>query len=153
LEVVVLSHGLLQTIERESEVILALAFQQIRSDPDLEDMKKVSEVEWRTWGSYILGSLKAWLMTAREAAPAGHQEFRSQLRFKEPVPLPEVVKALHILKNNIVDFVRDQGVPETPLETFAECEVEHVIGEFFDGLEEHLVHRVTDLRPSAYSLS
>ena len=55
------------------------------------------------------------------------------------MPLHETVRSVQILKDQMLDFVREQGVAQSSVELYAEEELEHRAGLFFDDLIYHLV--------------
>lgn len=135
-----LSHRLLQIIEGRCDAIMKSVIARMSGDPELAYMRTLPEAELRDWGCHILNDLGNWLIAREDAKLAERYEGLGRLRFKEAVPLHEVLHALNILKDGAIDFIRDQGLSQTPVETFAEEELEHLMGHFFDWLEEHLVH-------------
>jgi hypothetical protein len=60
-------------------------------------------------------------------------------RYCESVPLEEVVHAMHLVKQRVLNFVRDQGITQTSVEVYAQEELEHRVGLFFDAVVYHLV--------------
>ena len=60
------------------------------------------------------------------------------------MPLYECVHGLHIVKNAVLSYVRDQGLGQTTVEVFAEEELEHHVGLFFDCVIYHLVRGYED---------
>ncbi|HYM11811.1 MAG TPA: hypothetical protein VEU62_13835 [Bryobacterales bacterium] len=149
-----LSHRLVRIVEGRSEAIVEPVVREIRANPEFKHMQKSPVAELREWGCGVLNDLGNWLIAGKDAALASRYEGLGRLRFKESVPLHEVVHALHLLKSGTIDYVRDQGFSQTPVEIFAEEELEYLLGHFFDWLEEHLVHGYeTALRKAAHLAS
>ena len=67
------------------------------------------------------------------------QEAVGRLRFEQSVPLHEAVHGLCLIKNTIIEFVEEQGIPRDTIGLYAEEELEHRLGKFFDQLIIHLV--------------
>ena len=146
-----LSHRLIQTIEDHSGTITTAVIDQIRQDPELKHMAALPEVELRDWGYGILRNLGNWLVADRDARLAGRYEGLGRLRFEESVPLHEAVRALHMLKDKAVDYVRKGGFGYHAFEAFAEEELEYLVGRFFDWLVYHLVRGYEEaLRDAAH---
>ncbi len=59
-------------------------------------------------------------------------------RFEEGVPLHEVMRALFLVKNKMVDFISEQGFNMDALTLYAEEELERRVDHFFDLLVIHL---------------
>ena len=124
----------LRLIEGQAEEILPPVVEQIHSDPALEQVRRASEEELYTWGSRILDDLSDWFGDRNNKSLAWRYDELGRCRPPRAAPLHEAMRALHILKKNIVAFRRDQEGNPPAVEMCAEEEV----GEFFDGLEEQL---------------
>lgn len=146
-----LSHRLVRLIEDHAGEITAGAIQQIRAETELNHIARLPSSELEDWGKQILSSLGAWMSTFRDTSLAAHHEDLGRLRFREDVPLHEAVHALNLLKWRMVDFVRNQGFAQTSVELYAEEELEHRVGRFFDWMCYHLVRGYeTALREAAH---
>ena len=62
-----------------------------------------------------------------------------RLRFEQSVPLHEAVHTLCLTKGTVIDFIEEQGIPRDSIGLYAEEELEHRLGKFFDQLIIHLV--------------
>jgi hypothetical protein len=60
-------------------------------------------------------------------------------RFQQSVPLHEVVRAFCVIKESMVAFIEEEGIPSDPLGLYAEEQMQHRIGRFFDTLIVHPV--------------
>ena len=98
-----------------------------------------SEAELREWGRNILENLHHWLIDAREAEVAARYEAQGQLRFEEEVPLHECVRGVCVLKEKVLEFVQEQAQDKNFMNLYAEEELEHRLGRFFDLTICHLV--------------
>lgn len=133
-----LSSKLIAMIEDHWESISARVLHQVRNDPELLHVRKLPESDLHDWGREIVTHLGHWLITSeREVARRFEQIGRT--RYQQLVPLHECVHGLHIVKNAILSFVRDQGLGQTTVEVYAEEELEHHVGLFFDCLIHYLV--------------
>ena len=69
---------------------------------------------------------------------AGRNELKQRYRalgsarFEESIPLHEAVLRLLLLKDSIIEFVYEQGLPMTALDLYTQEELEHRISRFFD---------------------
>jgi hypothetical protein len=134
-----LSTRLIQLIEDQWEPIAARVIGQVRHDPELVETRKLPETELRDWAREILKHLSHSLSQSGYRELGARYEGLGRLRFAESVPLHEAVHAIHILKNRMIEFVRDRGFESTTVEIYAEEELEHRVGCFFDWLVYHLV--------------
>ena len=133
-----LSSKLVGMIEDHWEPIATRILHRIRQDPELFHLRKMPESDLRDWGREIAKHLGHWL-TASEKEVARHYEQAGRARYQQLVPLHECVHGLHIVKNAILSFVRDQGLGQTSAEVYAEEELEHHVGLFFDCVVHNVV--------------
>ena len=134
-----LSHKLIESVERHCDQILDGLVTQVRRDPDLQHVRKLPEAELRERGCTVLRNLDQWLIEGRNALLLHQYEHLGRVRYEEGIPLHEVVRLLQLLKERTVGFVRDWGFGQPAAEVQAEEEVEYVVDRFFDRLLYHLV--------------
>jgi hypothetical protein len=134
-----LSNKLVESIEDHSEPLMALVIERIRLDPDLSTISQLRDLELREAGYEFLHKLGSWLAGEKREDVARQQQEVGKLRYSQQIPLHECVQALHILKYETVDYVRNRGFAQTSLEIYAEEELEHRLNRFMDFLVYHLV--------------
>jgi hypothetical protein len=132
-----LSARLIRLIETHQEEISARALHDIRLHPDLSQIRNLQDLELRERARRILGQLGKWL--AEDEELAREYEHLGDTRFEESIPLHESVRALFIIKDKMIDFVKEQGVKRDSVELYAEEELERRVDRFFDELVIHLV--------------
>jgi hypothetical protein len=129
-----LPNRLTHLIETHWEDIAAVTMPRIRDDKDLPHMQKLSDLDLLNWARGILVALKLWTLTSEDGRLAIQYNEVGRVRFENAVPLYEVVRCLHILKFRVIGFVRDQAFAQNALELYAQEELEHHVGLFFDWL-------------------
>jgi len=134
-----LSGKLIHLIEAHQEQIAASVIREIRSHPDLTNMRNLPDAELRERGQQILENLGHWLEESPERELARHYESVGKARFEASIPLHESVRSLCIVKDKTIDFVRQNGLARSTVDLYAEEELERRIGRFFDGLVIHMV--------------
>ncbi len=134
-----LSARLIQMIEGHWQPISARFLRQIRSSPELPQLQRLSDSELVDRAENITKNLGRWLLSSEKDISSRYESLGFS-RYQEGIPLHEVVRAIQILKENIVGFVRDQGFGGTSVELYAEEELEHLISRFFDSAVYHVVH-------------
>src|SRR5579864_5131997 len=137
IEVNMLSARLIRLIEAHQEQISTRVLHDIRHHPDLSHMRNLQDSELRERGRQILAHLGTWL--AEDDELAREYEHLGDTRYEESIPLHESVRALYIIKNKMIDFVKEQGVKRDSMELYAEEELERRVDRFFDELVIHLV--------------
>jgi hypothetical protein len=126
-------------VEEHWDTIAARVIHQIRNDPLLFHIRKLPDSELRLWGQALLKNLGHWLVESNEQEITHRYESQGRLRYQEGIPLHEVVQTSALLKRGILDYIRDQGLCQTSVEVYAEEELEHQVGAFFDSAIFHLV--------------
>jgi hypothetical protein len=134
-----LSARLIHLIEAHQEEISTTVLHDIRRHPDLSHIRNLQDAELRERGRQILAHLGKWLAEAREEELGREYEHIGKTRYEESIPLHESVRALCIIKDKMIDFVKDQGVKRDSMELYAEEELERRVDRFFDELVIHLV--------------
>lgn len=134
-----LSTKLVGLVEDQWERITARVIDMIREDPALEHLKRLPETELRDLGRRTLKNLSHWLVSSSEADIGRNYEEIGRRRFHEGIPLHECVRCAHLLRERLVDFVREQGLAQSTIDVFAEEELEYHVDRFFDSLVYHLV--------------
>jgi hypothetical protein len=127
-----ISANLVQLVEDHSDGVATRIIRQLREDPRLPHMGSLPEGELRSRAREILKHLGHWLLVSKERESAKHFEEIGAERFREGIPLAELALAYIIVKAQIIQFVRDQGIGQTAVELYAEEELEHVVSRFFD---------------------
>ena len=97
-------------------------------------MQKLSDPDLLNWAREILVALKSWTLAGEDERLAIQYNELGRVRFENSVPLYEVVRCLHILKLRVTGFVRDHAFAQNALELYAQEELGHNIGLFFDWL-------------------
>jgi hypothetical protein len=134
-----ISAKLVQMIEDHSEQITLQVVQQFRKDPRMSRIARLPDSELRGRCQEILKRLGHWLAETNEEEIAEHYEALGRLRMHEDIPLHEVVHGLQILKGKMLDYSRNQGIGQNSVELYAEEELEHQVGRFFDSAVYHVV--------------
>jgi hypothetical protein len=134
-----LSNKLVASIEDHSERLMAVVIERIRHDPELSTISQLRDLELREAGHEFLRKLGRWLAGEQRDVIAEQYQEIGKLRYSQQIPLHECVKALHIIKYETVDYVRNQGFAQTSLEIYAEEELEHRLNRFMDFLVYHMV--------------
>ena len=121
-------------IEAHWDDIAAGTMTRIRDDEDVPHMQKLSDPDLLSWARGILVALKLWTSASEDGRLANQYNQVGRVRFENAVPLYEVVRCLHILKFRVIGCVRDQAFAQNALELYAQEELEHHVGLFFDWL-------------------
>ena len=133
-----LSARLIQLIETHHKELADRVLRGIWRRQDLSHIARLPEAELRERGRTIIEHLGEWLL-GNEEEIGKLQEAVGRLRFEQSVPLHEAVHTLCLTKGTVIDFIEEQGIPRDTIGLYAEEELEHRLGKFFDQLIIHLV--------------
>lgn len=133
-----LSSRLIQMVSEHRDQIAERVIWQVRRDSKLLELGKLPESELRERASEILQHLGTWLISKEEDLARRYEQL-GRTRFEEGIPLHEVVYALQLIRENMIQYVRDQGMGPTPLELYAEEELEYGADRIFDTIIYYFV--------------
>ncbi len=134
-----LSSRLVLLIEDHWEQIARRIIREIHDSPRLVHLKRLPELELHQRAQDIVRNLGHWLVASKEDELASYYEHLGRFRNQESIPLEVVVLAYLTVKAEMLEFVREMGMEKTPVELYAEEELEHAVGRFFDHVIYHLV--------------
>jgi hypothetical protein len=133
-----LSARLIHLIETHHKELADRVLRETFRRQDLPHILRLPEAELRERNRLLLEHLGEWLL-GNEEKMERLQESVGTKRFEQSVPLHESVHALCLIKNTVIEFIEEQGIPRDTVGLYAEEELEHRLGKFFDQLIIHLV--------------
>ena len=134
-----LSVKLVQLVETHWEQISERILHKIQSDTRLAHINTLSESELRKRTREIVKNIGDWLGASLDEPLAQRCEALGRQRFKEGIPLHEVVLARFIIKEGVMEFVHDHAFVETSLQLYAEGELEKSVGQLFDRMIYYVI--------------
>jgi hypothetical protein len=134
----VLSSRLIELIETHHEQIAARVISHLRREADLLGLGMYPEPNVREACREILGNLGALLLDGGETL-APRYERLGQSGFEQGFPLHELVHAHQIIHEEMIQYLRDEGLTETVLGIHAGEELERAATRLFDTIVFHLV--------------
>ena len=143
-----LSTRLLHRIEDHAEQLTSVILHRFQSDENLASYRNLSENELHDQIWQVCKHLGEWLTERTEAPLKEHYDALGRLRFREGVPMHEIVLALQTTKDRILAFARSDGFSETMLELYGREELELRVSHFFDRAIYHLVRGYEHARKS-----
>jgi hypothetical protein len=120
-------------VQDHGEQICGRVMRQLHETMDLEQIRRLPESYLRQRLQDVTTRLGRGLGSGRESLVKHYREL-GRLCFEQSVPLHETVYLLHLLKDNINDFVREQGFAQSSLELYAEQQLEQYLSRLFGGL-------------------
>ena len=134
-----LSARLIQLIEDHSDQIIQGILFEVRRDELLPRYRELSDSELISRFENVCRNLGHWLAKSEQLVVAQDYEELAEERFNEQIPLHEVVHAAHVVKNRLTAYARDNAFEQTPVELYAEAELERLISRGYDRIVFHLV--------------
>jgi len=140
---------LLLLIQSHAGAITHDVVQDMRTNKHIVAFHRVNEADVDARVSALFYNLARWIGDADERAIEAEYEDMGRARFKQGVPISQLVYALLITKHHLrryirehglVDFAGDRVVPQEllPLELHSIQELNYQVGEFFDRALYHL---------------
>jgi hypothetical protein len=133
------SGKLIHLIEAHQEEITNRVMRAVTHHPDLDQMRKLQELELRERCRQILQQLGHWIAAGKEEELAKQYETIGRTRCEQGIPLHEAVRTLFIIKEKMINFVEEQGINKNSMDIYAEEELARRVDRFFDALVVHLV--------------
>lgn len=132
------SPKLVQLLETHWEAVSARFFRLLNTESGLPNIKKLPESELNLVCRRLVSNIGQYLMTKPGSGIVIEYERIGRERFQEGIPLSECIRGIQILKEAAIGYLRDQGLFDTSVDIYAEEELEHQIGIFFDALVVNL---------------
>jgi hypothetical protein len=127
-----LTHRLVRLIETHSETLASSLLYKVQHSPFTKSYNNVppEELKERVFGIYQ--HLGEWLLGKKEVDIEQRYHAIGARRFQQQVPLNELVWAIVLTRENLWEFLTWESGMDRPVEVFAELELLHLVGQFFD---------------------
>lgn len=132
------SPKLVHHIEDHWQAVAGRFLRLLRNLHGLPHLSRLPESEVTETCRRLLHNLGHWLASSSEEEIAANYERVGRERCRQGMPLSEALRAVQLLREATVGYIREQGVFETSVDLYAEEELEHDLGLFFDLLIYHL---------------
>jgi len=144
-----LSARLIKLIQDHAEQLTRDVLKDYATNPRTRhwNVVPVAELEQRVIGTYR--NLGNWIGDHREEAVQAEYEEWGRKRFRNGIPLSEVVYAVILLKQHLRKYIREHGLVEhsrdrqspqeiLPVHLYGIQELNYLVGDFFDKALYHL---------------
>ena len=145
-----LSARLIELIQSHAESLTRDVLKDYATNPRTRHWSVVpgAELEQRVIGTYR--NLGNWIGDPREEVVQAEYEEWGRKRFRNGIPLSEVVFAVILLKNHLRKYIREHGLVEhsrdrqaaqeiLPVHLYGIQELNYLVGDFFDKALYYLV--------------
>lgn len=126
------TYRLVRLIEAHADALANSLLDRVRHSPVTRNYDKVpaEELRWRV--SEIYENLGIWLLAKNEADLERRYREIGARRYRQQVPLAELIWAIVLTKETLWQFVSWETVPDRPADVFGEIELMNLVGQFFD---------------------
>jgi hypothetical protein len=132
------SAKLVHRVEDHWEAITGRVMRRLRHENGLPHVNRTPESEITETCQRLLHNLGHWLVSSSEDEISRLYERVGRDRAAEGIPLSESIRAVQIMKDATLDYIRDEVFVESSVDLYAEEELENQLGRFFDLLIYHM---------------
>jgi hypothetical protein len=133
-----ISTRLVTQIEDHWEAISVRFLRQLRASHHLPHLSQIPESEITETCSRVLHNLGHWLVSSSDDEIARLYEKYGHDRYHQGMPFSEALRAVQLMKDATLNYIRDEFMVRTSVDVYAEEELEHQLGRFFDLMLYHL---------------
>ena len=134
-----LSTRLVSLIESHSAEIASRLVAAVKNHPEMNQLRSRPKEEIRDWCLDILQNIGYLLAARKDEEVRRRFEVLGRMRFQQDIPLAEAVLRFFLLKEKILEFIREQGYAMDALQIYAEEELEQRLGRLIDASVYHIV--------------
>lgn len=127
-----LAARLVTTIEKHAEELTRRVVHQLRLNPRTPSYRRLDAEENYARVLNVVSNLGEWLDHKSDAATEKAYRKLGLQRFREGIPLCEVVGALMLTERILREFVQSEGLVDTAFELHQQVELYSLINDFFD---------------------
>jgi hypothetical protein len=118
-------------VSRHWEDIASRAVRRVRRDTPSLGLGHYPEADMRARARAILENLGTWLVTDEKDIALRYERL-GRARFEEGVPLHELIYAWQVIKSVMMQFVREREHTGSPLEIYADRELQRGTDRIFN---------------------
>ena len=127
-----LASRLVNMIEEHAEQLTRRVVHELRTDPRTESYHQINPHEDYTRVFAVVHNLGMWLDTAADAATEDAYRSLGRRRFREGIPLAEVVYALMLTKHTLRGYMQTQGWMDSAFDIWQQVELYTMIDRYFE---------------------
>jgi hypothetical protein len=127
-----LTHRLVRLIEAHSEALASEILEKLQESEYTRSFSRVPDAEIRGRVCEIYQHLGEWLLARTDTDLERRYREIGARRFRQHVPLAELIWAITLAKQTLWEFLSWESVPDRLAEVFGELELLKLLGCFFD---------------------
>jgi len=129
---VTITFRLVRMIETHSENLANSLLYKVQHSPSTHSYRKVPPEELKQRVYEIYQHLGDWLLGRSDLDIEQRYREIGMRRFRQGIPLKELIWAIVLTRENLWEFLTWESGLDRPVEVFAELELLHLLGQFFD---------------------
>jgi hypothetical protein len=127
-----LAYRLVRLIETHSDALALGLMEKLQNCEKTRDFVNVPQEEFRQRVYEIYRNLGEWLLGKSEADVERRYTEIGRRRQAQNVPLSQLLQAIVLTKEHLLEFLKRNAVTEKPVEVFGELELLQLLDQFFD---------------------
>jgi hypothetical protein len=131
-EVIMISVRLVAMIEDHAAQLTAGLVTDLQHHPRTGGYHRLSPLELHNRTYDVYRHLSKWVTKGSEGEIELTFTDLGRRRFREGIPLSEVIFALVLTQNHLLDYVKSSGLSDSALDLYQELELVQVVTQFFD---------------------
>jgi len=129
-----ISAKLVKMIEEHAEQLTQEFLKDLQINPKTSSYHDVATEELHNRTYDVYRNLSDWLIDKTEHDVEQKYLALGRRRYREKIPLSQVIYALALTKSHLIGYVKRYGLADTALEFFQELELFHLVSQFYDGV-------------------
>lgn len=127
------TYRLVRMIETHANELAAALLQATRtSDKTRNYVETVGQDDLKQRVEEIYRHLGEWLTGKSESEIQSRYVAIGELRAKQGVPLRELLWAIFLVKDTLIEFLKKEAILDRPFEVFGELQILQLLEQFFD---------------------
>jgi hypothetical protein len=127
-----ISTRLVAMIEDHADQLTAGLVRDLERHPRLSGYHRLAPLELHARAYDVYHNLSKWVARGSESEIEATYTELGRRRYREGIPLSEVIFALLLTQNHLLDYVKTSGLSDTALDLYQELELVHMVTQFFD---------------------
>ena len=134
-----ISSKLVAMIEDHADQLTAGLVNDLQQHPRTEAYHRLARAEVHNRAYDVYRNLGKWVKRGSESEIESRYTALGHRRSQEDIPLGQVVSALILTKDHLVNYVRTSGLSDSAIDLYQELELLRVVAQFFDQAVYHTV--------------
>jgi hypothetical protein len=127
-----LAYRLMRLIETRSEQLAGTLLNKLQASERCSDFVNVPPEEFRQRVREVYQHLGEWLLSKTEGEIERRYREIGRRRAQQGVPMSQLIWAIALVKENLMEFLQRETAEESVAEVFGEVEILQLLEQFFD---------------------